>query len=164
MSRYVVARTTDVPDGERLLVEVNGRAIGIFNVSGRYYAFVNRCPHAGGPMCKGQLVSRLDAARPGQYTIDASRKFLACPWHGWEFDLETGRSYFDPAQALRAFPVDVAPGETLAPEIEAGDVQGLIEGPFTAEKIPIVVEDEYLVLTLKAPASAAAGAGGAPSS
>jgi nitrite reductase/ring-hydroxylating ferredoxin subunit len=87
--RYAIARTADLAEGERLLVDVGGRSIGVFRVDGRYYALLNRCPHAGAELCRGRLVGTLESDAPGRYTYDADRRLIACPWHGWEFDIST---------------------------------------------------------------------------
>jgi nitrite reductase/ring-hydroxylating ferredoxin subunit len=124
MSRHVVGRAADLGDGERLIVDVAGRSIGIFRVGGRLYGLRNRCPHAGGELCRGRLLGRLSSARPGHYAYDAARPLVACPWHGWEFDLATGQSYVDPGRV----------------RVRAYDVR--------AETIPVSEQDEYLVVTL----------------
>ena len=54
--RHVVARVADIPPGERLIVDIAGRSIGVFNVDGRFYALRNSCPHQGGPLCLGRTV------------------------------------------------------------------------------------------------------------
>jgi 3-phenylpropionate/trans-cinnamate dioxygenase ferredoxin subunit len=153
-SRFAVARVSDVPDGERLIVDVDGRSVGVFNVAGRYHALLNRCPHAGGELCRGELLGLLESDTPGEYHHDPTRKLLACPWHGWEFDLETGQSYFDPARTrVRRYGVVVEQGEALAEQLETGESRlagELVPGPYVAETIPIAVEDDYLVVTLRA--------------
>jgi nitrite reductase/ring-hydroxylating ferredoxin subunit len=107
-TRYVVAPVSELPDGGRLIVNVAGRSIGVFRVGDDYYALRNRCPHAGGELCRGRVVGRLESERPGDYVHDLSRPLVACPWHGWEFDLATGQSYVDPARLrVRAYPVAV---------------------------------------------------------
>jgi nitrite reductase/ring-hydroxylating ferredoxin subunit len=137
VSHHVVGRAADLGDGERLIVDVAGRSIGVFRVGGRLYALRNRCPHAGGELCRGQLVGRLSSARPGHYVHDASRPLVACPWHGWEFDLATGQSYVDPRRLrVRAYDVRALP------------VQALTVGPYRAQTIPVCEQDEYLVVTL----------------
>jgi nitrite reductase/ring-hydroxylating ferredoxin subunit len=137
VSRHVVGRAADLRDGERLIVEVAGRSIGIFRIAGRLYGLRNRCPHAGGELCRGHVVGRLSSAGPGHYVHDGSRPLVACPWHGWEFDLATGRSYIDPRRLrVRSYPVHRVTGEELA------------AGPFRAETIPVSVEDDYLVVTV----------------
>src|SRR5260370_20848795 len=84
--KHVVARVRDIPDGSRLIVEVEGRSVGIFNVDGRFYAILNRCPHNGGPLGKGEIVGVIESSRPGEWRLDASRKLVVCPWHAWEYD------------------------------------------------------------------------------
>jgi nitrite reductase/ring-hydroxylating ferredoxin subunit len=175
--KVVLARAADLAEGERLIVTVQGRSIGIFNVAGRFYAFLNRCPHRGAQLCKGDIVGRLESDRPGHFRLDPDRRFLACPWHGWEFDLETGESWFDPARTkARPFRVDVETGEIVAEDIAAGRALELgedmadfidpqtrrIRGPYRAEVLPVAVEDDYLVLRLRraAPVSAASVAAG----
>jgi nitrite reductase/ring-hydroxylating ferredoxin subunit len=150
MPKYVVARSTDVPEGERIIVDINQRSVGIFNVDGNYYAVLNRCPHQGAELCRGAMVSSFRSERPGQLEVDASRKYLACPWHGWEFDLATGQSYFDPMRTrVRPYPVEVERGELVAQDIEQDGETRLVKGPHIAETLPISVEDDYLVITLR---------------
>ena len=153
-NRFAVARASDVPDGERLIVAVGGRSVGVFNVGGRYHALLNRCPHAGGELCRGELLGLLESDAPGEYRHDPTRKLLACPWHGWEFDIETGQSYFDPVRTrVRRYGVVVEQGEALAGQLESGESRlagELVKGPYVAETIPIAVEDDYLVVTLRA--------------
>ena len=55
MSRQVVARAGDIAPGTCKIVSVRGREIGIFNLDGEYFALANRCPHAGGPLCRGRI-------------------------------------------------------------------------------------------------------------
>jgi len=54
MARHIVATVDDIPPGKRMLVNVRGREIGIFNVDGEYLAISNRCPHEGASLCKGR--------------------------------------------------------------------------------------------------------------
>jgi nitrite reductase/ring-hydroxylating ferredoxin subunit len=96
VAKYVVGREVDLPPGHRLIVDVAGRSIGVFNVRGQLYAVRNRCPHQGGPLCEGGVVGWLDSPGPGVFDYRGDRPILECPWHGWEFELETGQSWFDP--------------------------------------------------------------------
>ena len=50
MPSHVVASVDEIPPGKRKLVEVNGRAIVVFNLGGEFYALNNRCPHRGGSL------------------------------------------------------------------------------------------------------------------
>src|SRR5262245_53230774 len=96
MARHVVAAVTDIPPGSRKLVDVSGRAIVLFNLSGEFFALGNRCPHRGGSLCHGSLTGLVEAAAPGEYRYSRRGEIIRCPWHGWEFDIRTGRSWCDP--------------------------------------------------------------------
>ena len=53
MARHVVATVDEIAPGQRKLVQVQGRDIGIFNVEGEFFAIANRCPHEGGVAVQG---------------------------------------------------------------------------------------------------------------
>jgi nitrite reductase/ring-hydroxylating ferredoxin subunit len=143
MTRQVVARAADVKPGTSTIVTVKGREIGIFNLNGEYFALANRCPHAGGPLCRGRIVPLVQSDGPGHYRLARHQEFLRCPWHGWEFDLRTGQSWCDPnSTRARQFRVTVEPGESL------------VKGPYVAETFAVAVEEDYLVIDLTAPATA----------
>lgn len=146
--KYLVGRAGDIADGGRTIVDVAGRQIGIYRLGNEYFAFLNRCPHLGGPLCKGGVVSEISATEPGAVRGNPSRVFVTCPWHNWEFDIRTGRSYFDPAgPRARAYPVSVEGGTAIHEAIEQGQIDR-IEGPYRLEHLPISVEDDFLVLRL----------------
>jgi nitrite reductase/ring-hydroxylating ferredoxin subunit len=79
----------------------------------RVFAVHNLCTHQGGPVCHGVLSGRLVAARPGELTLDESAPTLACPWHGWEFDLATGRALLDDKLRIRTFAARIVDGRVL---------------------------------------------------
>ena len=152
-SRFVVAKASDIPEGGRLLVEVGGREVGIYRLNGRFHALLNRCPHLGGPLCKGGVVSEIYAPVPGDVRHDASRLFVTCPWHNWEFDVTTGQSYWsERGPRARLFPVGVENGEQVAAALAAGKAER-VPGPYKAQTVPVEVEDDYIVLSMR-PASA----------
>lgn len=136
----VVARAEEIAPGERKIVEVGGRSIGVFNIGGRYYALRNRCPHQGGPLCAGFQLGTLRAERPGEYDYDAEAAIIRCPWHGWEFNIKTGRSWFDPEHTrVRAYPAGVVEGPV-------GDADAPPVGD--AETYPAYREGSYVVVEL----------------
>jgi nitrite reductase/ring-hydroxylating ferredoxin subunit len=152
MAKHVVGTVDEIPPGERKIVEVAGRSIGVFNVGGEFYALRNTCPHQGGPLCQGQLTGLLMARVPGEYSYTHRGQILRCPWHGWEFDVKTGQSWFDPVQTrVRAYPVTV---ETMAVGERAADAErqdatgvtgaefpeGLEKGPYVAETYDVTLE------------------------
>src|SRR5687767_587459 len=88
--RYVVARAGEIPPGARRIVELAGHAIGVFNINGRYAAVLNICPHEFAPVCLGRLGGTTLPSTPGEWLWGREGEILACPWHGWEFDLLSG--------------------------------------------------------------------------
>jgi 3-phenylpropionate/trans-cinnamate dioxygenase ferredoxin subunit len=135
MRGHVVAKVEDIPSGERKLVTVRGREIVVFNVDGDYLAILNRCPHQGGSLCKGKLVGLVESDAPGRYRYTRKGEIVRCPWHGWEFDLRTGKSYCDPARTwVKSYATAIEPGTRV------------IEGPFIAETFEVRVEDDYVVI------------------
>ena len=137
MSKHVVAALDELPPGSRKLVSVKGRAIVVFNVAGELFALVDRCPHRGGSLCEGKLTGLVESSEPGRYRFSRRGEILRCPWHGWEFDIRTGKSRCDP-EKVRAKSYDVA--------IEAG--QGVAEGPYAVETFEVSVEKDYVVVTI----------------
>jgi nitrite reductase (NADH) small subunit len=105
--RWPVGRASEIPPGERRLVEIKGRSVGLFNVNGRFVAALNLCPHELAPVCRGRVGGTTLPSPPGEYHWGREGEILACPWHGWEFDLLTGRSLPDPRVRLRLYPVSV---------------------------------------------------------
>lgn len=154
-TRYVVARADDIPDGARIVIEAGGREIGIFKVQGEFFALLNRCPHLGGPLCHGQLLNPVVSSGPGDVRL-ADDDLITCPWHGWEFDIRTGRSFWNPDHLRsRQFPVGVEPGAALRRFLETEGAER-IEGPYRAETIPVEVDADYVVVTMRtAPTTAA---------
>lgn len=85
-----------VPPGQKVLVQLHGRMIGIFNVGGNFYALANRCPHQGAPVCLGRIRPQISADRPAEVCFGSEGAILRCPWHQWEFEIKTGRAVVDP--------------------------------------------------------------------
>jgi 3-phenylpropionate/trans-cinnamate dioxygenase ferredoxin subunit len=104
---WPVARASEIPPGGRKIVEVEGRSIGVFNVHGAFVAVLNVCPHELAPVCLGAVRGTALASMPGEYCWGREGEILACPWHGWEFDLLTGRALADKRKRLRRYPVVV---------------------------------------------------------
>jgi nitrite reductase/ring-hydroxylating ferredoxin subunit len=135
MSKHVIAPARELPPGSRKLVDIDGRAIVIFNINGELFALLNRCPHQGGNLSEGRLIGLVEASEPGVYRYSRHGEILRCPWHGWEFDVRTGKSWCDPARTrTKIYDVDVEAGKNL------------VEGPYRAETFAVAVEEEYVVL------------------
>lgn len=104
---WPVARVGEIPPGGRKIVEIEGRSIGVFNVHGSFVAVLNVCPHELAPVCLGAVSGTTLASMPGEYCWGREGEILVCPWHGWEFDLLTGRALADGRKRLRFYPIVV---------------------------------------------------------
>ncbi|GAA2864326.1 Rieske (2Fe-2S) protein [Pseudonocardia halophobica] len=147
-TRFVVGRVDEIPPGERRIVEANGREIGVFNIGGRFYAMANRCPHLGAPLCEGGVVNEIESAVPGEVRLDEGRTYITCPYHNWEFDVEDGRSSWNPKLRARPFAVALEGADDVKAALDRGEL-GRIPGPYTAETVDVTVESDYIVLSLR---------------
>lgn len=87
-----VADVADLPNGERLFLEIDEASIVLFNIAGQYYAIADLCSHDDGPLGDGEL-DELE---------------IACPRHGARFDLRTGKALSLPAIVdIPAYPVRI---------------------------------------------------------
>ena len=112
LQRIRVGHTDDVPDGACLQVEVAGRALGIFRIGGQFRAVLNHCPHEGAPICQGTVRGTTLPSAPGTFRWGRENEILACPWHGWEFALDSGQCLTD-RRRLAMFPTEVAADGSL---------------------------------------------------
>jgi nitrite reductase/ring-hydroxylating ferredoxin subunit len=88
------------------VVDVAGRPVGVIAVGDEFFAVSDRCPHMGASMCTGSLGGTLVASPPQELVYGMAERVLRCPWHGWEFDLESGRSLLEPRRfGLRTYHV-----------------------------------------------------------
>jgi nitrite reductase (NADH) small subunit len=90
-----VGRVEDIPPGTIRAVAVDDQEIAIANVGGEFFATQQHCLHLQGPLGEGRLEG----------------KTLSCPWHGWQYDVRTGKNEFDHAIQLQTFEVKVEGGE-----------------------------------------------------
>jgi len=106
--QHRVGHVSEIPDREAFIVDVNGRSIGVFNVDGKFYAVRNVCPHKGAPICRGTVGGTMLPSKPGVFDYGYEDRVLKCPWHGWEFDLETGECLFGVSnRKAKTYPVEV---------------------------------------------------------
>ena len=102
-----VATVGEIPVGERKIVEVDDKSIGVFNVNGTFVAVLNVCPHELAPICRGRVGGTTLPSPPGEFRWGREGEILACPWHGWEFDLLTGEPLAKDRRRLKRYPVTV---------------------------------------------------------
>jgi 3-phenylpropionate/trans-cinnamate dioxygenase ferredoxin subunit len=174
MPKYVVGTVGEIAPGTKKIIEVGGRSIGVYNVNGEYFALLNRCPHQAGPLCQGNTHGFLRSGAVGEYEYSRPGEIVRCPWHGWEFDVRTGQSWFDPVQVrVRRYEVTVTSGseivaesEDTAPPPEPGTtpaeiaastgqqgesepgMEGMLKGPYVAETFPVTIDQDYVVVEI----------------
>ena len=86
-----VVRKDEIPAGMIRELQLDGRVIALANVGGTFYAIDNVCLHRGGPLGEGEL----------------SGQEVTCPWHGWQYDVTTGKALMNPAVGVKTYPVEV---------------------------------------------------------
>jgi nitrite reductase (NADH) small subunit len=85
------AKLPEVPAGAIHEVQVAGKTVALANVAGKFFAISNSCLHRGGPLGQGSLQD----------------KIVTCPWHGWEYDVTTGKVVQNPGQGVACYPTEV---------------------------------------------------------
>jgi nitrite reductase (NADH) small subunit/3-phenylpropionate/trans-cinnamate dioxygenase ferredoxin subunit len=86
-----IATTAELQPGAGKKVEINGKEIAVFNIGGHFYAIDDMCPHRGGSLSEGSC----------------EEKVVACPWHGWQYDVTTGSCLTNPSVQQQTYEVKV---------------------------------------------------------
>ena len=86
-----VAKSNEIAMGTIQEFQVAGKTIAVANVAGKFYAINNTCLHRGGPLGQGSL----------QGTV------VTCPWHGWSFDVTSGKLSHNQAAGVPCYPVEL---------------------------------------------------------
>jgi len=86
-----LAPLAEFPDHAGREFTVGDRIVAVFRSGDQIWALDGICPHAGGPLAEGDL----------QGTI------VTCPWHGWQFDVSSGRHCLSPQIKQQCFAVRV---------------------------------------------------------
>ncbi len=90
-----VAQASELPPGGKKLLDIDGRAVALFNIDGTFYAIDDVCTHDGGPLAEGEL-----------HGCE-----IECPRHGARFDVRTGAVLCMPAfEPVRTHEVNVEGG------------------------------------------------------
>jgi nitrite reductase/ring-hydroxylating ferredoxin subunit len=86
------AKLEEIPPGTIREIQVDGnKAVALANVEGKLYAINNTCMHRGGPLGQGELLG----------------KTVTCPWHGWQYDVTTGKIEMNPTVGVECYPVEL---------------------------------------------------------
>ena len=97
------AKVSEVPAGAIKEVQVAGQAVALANVGGKFYVIDNACLHRGGPLGEGELQGNV----------------VTCPWHGWEYDVTTGKAVQNPSAGVKCFAAEVR-GDEIYVDTQSG--------------------------------------------
>jgi nitrite reductase/ring-hydroxylating ferredoxin subunit len=76
-----VLEADELAEGEGTVVDANGHTIALFHTDGDFQAIGNECTHSGGPLGDGEVEDEV----------------VTCPWHGAQFDVDSGEVLDGPA-------------------------------------------------------------------
>jgi len=81
----------EVPPGTIREFQLNGKTVALANVAGKFFCVDNTCLHRGGPLGQGVLEGQT----------------VTCPWHGWQYDVTTGKVTANPSVGVSCYTVEV---------------------------------------------------------
>ncbi len=122
--------------GEHIGATIDGQTVAVFLVDGDVIATQGTCPHASGPLHEGEVDGRN----------------LTCPWHGYQYDVQTGRLLLDPSARLPSYPVEVRAGEVYLqiPVLVRDPVTISLADLFAPVQAPhVLAANEFRVADLK---------------
>lgn len=110
MERFPVAEAANLGPGEKVVTQIRGRPVVIVNVDGELCALGGICAHQSGPLHKGGVFDEfqarvLDGGKVQEY-IASKGTVLACPWHGWEYDVRTGKCLWNERYRVATYRVE----------------------------------------------------------
>lgn len=110
--RYSLFPADELQPGELRAASLNGISVVVIKTpSGALRALRNVCSHHGAPLSDGRLQPVVIGDDVGRYEISDDRMMVRCPWHGYEFDVDSGRCLADPEHArVKAYPVTIEEG------------------------------------------------------
>lgn len=111
MQEILVGSVREFPEEESRVLAIGELEVGIFRHRGGFVAYENWCPHRGGPVCQGKIFNRveeiIDEEQKSRGLRFAAERRVVCPWHGYEFDLDTGCHPGNPKVRLRPVRISV---------------------------------------------------------
>lgn len=85
------ASKTEIAAGKICELQVGDKSVALANVAGKLCAISGICLHEGGPLGEGELDGQV----------------VTCPWHGWQFDVTTGKVVQNPNVGVESYPVEL---------------------------------------------------------
>lgn len=91
MPFHRAAKIDDIPAGAIREFQVNGKSVAIAHLEGKFFAINSICLHHGGPLGEGDLEGSV----------------VSCPWHGWQYDVTTGKLIQQPETGVECYPTEL---------------------------------------------------------
>lgn len=115
-TEHLFGSVDEFQDREHRVREIAGIEVGVFRLGERWVAWENVCPHAGGPVCQGRIMPRVEERLDEHQQslgmcFSKERRNIVCPWHGYEYDLLTGAHQGHDGYRLRSIAVRVVGAE-----------------------------------------------------
>jgi nitrite reductase/ring-hydroxylating ferredoxin subunit len=138
MREVNIGSAKDFADPGRKIVGFERFEVAVFKLGGEFFAYLNHCPHMGGPACQGKIIAKVeeiiaeDRTSKGQ-AFSKTKMHVVCPWHGFEFDIRTGVHPGNPRARLRKIKVAVV------------DADVMIIVPDAREHVPVTQEADITV-------------------
>lgn len=117
VKRFAVCKTSDIPIGERKIVEIDNKSIGIFNVKGQFYALLNYCPHTGAELCRGPITGTALPTDNYEFIYGYEGELVRCAWHGWEFKIATGEYLINSKIRAKRYLITIENGDDVVVHI-----------------------------------------------
>ncbi len=109
--KHALFPLAEIEPGQLKAAVVDGTGVVVArDLDGTVYAMRDRCAHSGAPLSRGRLLKKVIGDDVDQYEL-TDELILRCPWHGFEFELSTGRCLADPKHTrVRPYRVTIEDG------------------------------------------------------
>ncbi|CAN7638319.1 Rieske (2Fe-2S) protein [Mesorhizobium sp. LjNodule214] len=116
LSRTYACKVAEVAIGQPRIVTLGRMSVGIFQLDDGYAALLNICPHRAGQLCEGPICGTTRQTDRAEFIYERAGELIRCAWHGWEFEIRSGKCLIDDKLKARTFPVHVD-GEDIYVEL-----------------------------------------------
>ena len=118
MREVNVGPVSEIADPGRKLIGFERFEVAVFKLDGEFFAYLNHCPHMGGPACQGKMIHKVEEVIADDRTskgfeFSKSKLHVICPWHAFEFDIRTGVHPGNARMRLRKIDVAVSGGDVV---------------------------------------------------
>jgi nitrite reductase/ring-hydroxylating ferredoxin subunit len=118
MREVNIGAASEFSDPGRKIVGFRGYEVAVFKLDGEFFAWLNLCPHMGGPVCQGKMIAKVEEVIADDRTskgmaFSRTKMHIVCPWHGYEFDIRTGVHPGNAKARLRKVKVAVTDGDVV---------------------------------------------------